>query len=292
MLAVEAALGPGRAELPLHLGGILHGFVERAILNHAPYLIQVLRPTGDDDYASMAIEPPHFGPLTDPKLRFGLILFRDATQSWSVITRALLAQACMGLNQRHLEIQRSWIYQPGSPVQAIVMDGQLIDDTPWPESPSAWIRRAPHPKTAPGHHLQVHQLEFRSPLLLGARGNIRRTQQVPWPSLKSLLDAIAKRMLVLEPELGQAIGLAQGWRARDALAEIQALTSAAAPALQVQWPYAAHRSIYKPGIVGSLTYVAALDASETALLHWGQWLGVGQQTTLGCGRYVWSPQNS
>lgn len=289
MLAVEATLGSGRNELPSHLGGILHGFVERAVLNHAPHLISVLRPAGEDSYASMALEVPRFGPFADECLRFGLILYRDATQSWNVILRALLAQTAMGLNQRAMEIRRSWICQPGSQVQAVVMDGQLMDETPWPESPAAWIRRAIQPDTAYESLLQVHQLDFQSPLLLGARTSIRHAQRVPWPSLKSLLDGIAKRMQVLEPELGASIGLVQGWRASDAWAATYALTPAAAPATQVQWPYAAHRGIYKPGIVGQLTYVAALGRTESALLEWGQWLGVGQQTTMGCGRYVYQP---
>ncbi|MBK6716721.1 MAG: hypothetical protein IPG57_16980 [Burkholderiales bacterium] len=39
-----------------------------------------------------------------------------------------------------------------------------------------------------------------------------------------------------------------------------------------------------PGITGSLIYPASADAArcrlEAALLYWGQWLGLGQKTTL------------
>ena len=53
------------------------------------------------------------------------------------------------------------------------------------------------------------------------------------------------------------------------------------------------RRLVLPGITGSLIYPASADAArcrlEAALLYWGQWLGLGQKTTLGCGRFTWTP---
>ena len=290
MLAVEAAVDPVGRPLPEHLGGVLHGFVERALLNHASHLIPVLRPEGDDEYASLAIEPPPFGQHIATQLRFGCILFRDATQSWSVIARALLEQAKENdINNRAIQVVRAWIYQPGSQPQAVVVDGRLIDETPLPESPGAWVRRSAIRVPEVAAAIRAYSLEFRSPLLLGSRGYIRREHKVPWPTLKSLLDSIAKRMVVLEPDLAQMMGIVQGWRAGDRFDQIEALTPADKPATQVQWPYSVHRGIFKPGIVGELIFVAQLGPAELALLEWGQWLGVGQQTTMGCGRYVLRP---
>lgn len=287
MLAVEAVVDPKGASLPRHLGGALHGFVERALLNHACHLIPVLRPEGDDEYASLAIEPPPFGQRIATQLRFGCILFRDATQSWSVIARALLEQASNGINNRAIEIDRAWVYQPGGLPQAVVVGGRLIDEESWPESPAAWVRRAAVRIPEEEAVVRAYSLEFRSPLLLGSRGSIRRDHKVPWPTLKSLLDSIAKRMVVLEPELAQMMGIVQGWRASDRFDQVEALTPADRPATQVQWPYSVHRKIFKPGIVGELIFVTQLGPAELALLEWGQWLGVGQQTTMGCGRYIY-----
>lgn len=267
----------------------MHGFVERAVLDHANHLIPVLRPTGDDEYASLAIEPPPFGQRISTHLRFGVVLFRDATQSWNVIVRALIEQAVNGINNRSIKIDRAWMYQPGSAVQPVVLDGRLIDPAPWPESPSAWVRRAHSKSRGDITNCRVHALEFVSPLLLGSRGTIRRDHRVPWPTLKTLLDSIAKRMLVLEYELGQAIGIASGWRANDMYEHVTSLTPADSPAAQVQWQYSQHRGIHKPGIVGTLVFTAELGPVEFALLEWGQWLGVGQQTTMGCGRYIYKP---
>ncbi|MFZ4538917.1 CRISPR system precrRNA processing endoribonuclease RAMP protein Cas6 [Propionivibrio sp.] len=290
LLSFNIKIEPSRDAFPLHLGGALHGFVERAVLNHAPHLLPVLRPAGDDEYASLAIEPPPYGQPVTNHLRFGVVLFRDATQSWSVITRALIEQAPNGLNNCAIKIDSSSMIQPGSHVQPVVMNGRLIDPVPWPESPAAWLRRAevtqPRPEALTTH---LQTLEFRSPLLIGSRGSIRRDHQVPWPTLKTLLDSLAKRMLALEPELANFVGIAHGWRASELFEAVKPLTPADAPASQIQWPYAAHRGIFKPGIVGRLNFHAELGPVELALLHWGQWLGVGQQTTMGCGRYVYQP---
>lgn len=289
MLAVDVDIAPGHHDLSSHLGGALHGFVERAVLEHANHLIPVLRPAGEDEYASLAIEPPPFGQKITTQLRFGVVLFRDATQSWNLIVRALIEQAANGINNRATKIDSLVMIQPGSPVQPVVINGRLVDPAPWPESPSAWIRRT---NTKPIQEIsgyRVHTIEFRSPLLIGSRGVIRRDHRVPWPTLKTLLDSIAKRMLALEPELGTAIGIAPGWSASSVYEGVKPLTPADMPATQIQWQYAPHRGIYKPGIVGTLIFTAALGPTEFALLEWGQWLGLGQQTTMGCGRYIYKP---
>lgn len=289
MLAVDAEIDAGKNPLPEHMGGTLHGFVERAVMQHASHLMPVLRPNGDDEFASLVIEPPPFGQPINELLRFGIVLFRDATQGWSVIARALLEQAASRINNRSTRIQQVLMIQPGSLAQAVVRHGRLVDPVPWPESPAAWIRRTAIQTGSNLSAHRIHRLELRSPLLIGARGSIRREQRVPWPTLKNLLDSSAKRMLALEPELAHTIGIAHGWSAHSALESVTPLTPADAPARQIQWPYAPQRGIYKPGIVGTLIYHAELSPTECALLEWGQWLGLGQQTTMGCGRYIYKP---
>ena len=110
---------------------------------------------------------------------------------------------------------------------------------------------------------------------------------MPWPHLKTILDSVAKRMLVLEPELAQHIGLYPDWAADDFYATVEPLTPPNKPAQQIHWQYSSARTILKPGIGGELLYCCPLGSVETALLEWGQWLGVGQQTTMGCGRYTY-----
>ena len=80
------------------------------------------------------------------------------------------------------------------------------------------------------------------------------------------------------------------WRATPAQWATEPLTPAADPAREVVAPYATrdHR-FTAPGLIGTLVYPSHAPALEAALLYWGQWLGVGQKTTMGFGSYVWRP---
>ena len=284
---LQARLGEGRNILPKHLGGVLHGFVERAVMEHANHLLPVLRPDGNDEYASLAIEPPPYGMELTDELRFGVILFRDASQSWGVIARALVQQTSSKLLNRNLNILQAWMVQPGGELQPAVLNDCMVDPLPWPESPSAWLRRMPQTSLDEEPQNNMHTLHFRSPLIVGGRNAIRRENMVPWPTLKTLLDSISKRMLALEPELAAHIGIATDWQAKAELDEVLPLTPPSSPARQIEWQYSFKRNINKPGIVGTLVYHASLSRTEVFLLEWGQWLGVGQQTTMGCGRYIY-----
>ena len=162
-------------------------------------------------------------------------------------------------------------------------------------------RKPEHPLMAAGLHFWPPTLCFRGKLrsfylfegmgsfslIVGGRNAIRRENMVPWPTLKTLLDSISKRMLALEPELAAHIGIATDWQAKAELDEVLPLTPPSSPARQIEWQYSFKRNINKPGIVGVLIYHAPLNRTEVSLLEWGQWLGLGQQTTMGCGRYIY-----
>ena len=89
MLSFELRLGPGANALPEHIGGALHGFVEGATLAHAPQLLGLLRPGGQNDAARFAVHAPPVGTTFEESVRFGLVLFGDASQAWPVLVRAL-----------------------------------------------------------------------------------------------------------------------------------------------------------------------------------------------------------
>ena len=284
---VQARLGDGHNSLPMHFGGVLHGFVERAVMEYAPHLIPLLRPAGKDEYACLALAPPPYDQAVDGVLRFGIILFRDATQSWNQIARAILQQAESKILNRKVSIELAWMCQPGRDMQPAILHERMVDPPPWPESPAAWLRNFELSHEYTHEEIALHRLDFSSPLLVVSRNSIRRENTMPWPQLKTLLDSIGKRMQVLEPELAQHVGLYPEWEADDYFATVSPLTTPAKPAQQVHWQYSNSRSILKPGIVGELFYCCRIGDLEKALLEWGQWLGVGQQTTMGCGRYTY-----
>jgi hypothetical protein len=276
MLSVQIEVSPAGSNWPQHLGGVLHGFVEGAILNHAPQWLGHLRPLGDQGPAGFTIHAPPATTDATPgdMLRFGVVLFGTLGEAVEDVGQAMAAQCARRLQGR----------------VARLIDVQVIE----PDLSATAFRTAS----------RLHRLTLRSPLLLASRGasreGLRTHGQLPWPSLGSVLDSIAQRARLLEPSLARLIGLTSDWRASEVQRATEALTPASAPAQQVAWTYSAtprrsqrsteppsRRQLPLPGIVGTLLYPASDDPLESALLHWGQWIGVGQKTTMGCGSYVW-----
>lgn len=295
MLRLELLLGPGHSPLPAHLGGVLHGFVEGGVKNHAPHLLPVLRPNSPHEAAHFMIVTPPLDQAIGECLDFSLVLYGDAARAWPILLRALLEQQQQQFHGHPCLIRQAWCAHPASPPRPLLQHGQLLeipDGQPLPTNPQTLLQPRPAPSA-------LHHLEFRSPLLLASRKaqRLRIDEGLPWPSLGAVLDSIADRLRALEPELAAALALPADWKAPARLREIQPLTPAARPARQVQWDYTAsprrppgetpapRRSFPIHGIVGDLIYPASGDPFEADLLYWGQWLGVGQKTTMGYGNY-------
>lgn len=268
----------GHAPWPHHLGGVLHGFVEGAVLNHAPQWLEHLRPLGDQGPAGFTVHAPPAGAVPDDRLRFGVVLFGTLGDAAPDI-----AQALQGQCQRRLQGRA-----------ARVIGWQVIDPV---------AVAAPMAEGIPARP-RLHRLTLRSPLLLASRGAAREGLkvhgQLPWPTLGSVLDSVAQRLHMLEPSLARTLALPEDWRASAVQRATEAMTPAGAPAQQIAWTYSAtprrhdhddrapaRRQLPLTGIVGTLLYAASDDPLEAGLLHWGQWIGVGQKTTMGCGSYVW-----
>ena len=304
MLTLDLRIGPGRSPLSAHLGGALHGFVEGGVKNHAPHLLPVLRPQGPHQFAEMMIQPPPFGEAEGDHLRFGVILYGTSAAAWPVLLRALLEQQGNGLNSRPIAIIRAWHITPVDAPLPLVEEGRLLEGVEEPPI-SRHIQALADSTPARSEGAALHHLSFRSPLLLASRKAQRERERIahglPWPSLGAVLDSIATRLHALEPGLADALNLPPNWSAPPPLRQIAPLTSVDAPARQIQWEYSAtprsvadteasapvgRRTLHIPGIVGDLLYPATGIEHEHSLLYWGQWLGVGQKTTMGCGCYV------
>lgn len=272
LVSLRLALAPGHGTLPPAWGGVLHGFVERAVMNHAPALLPLMRPDGRQGLARfMVLPPPDSGVGGDEdgwQLTFGLMLFGDLADHVATLIDALAAQCAHRLQ--------------GHPARMLSAD---FHDAPT------------HPPALPAQAVRLHRLVLRSPLLLASGGathaGLRRHGQLPWPPLGSVLESVAARMRTLAPALADDLGLTPSpgrWRAAPAQWASEPLTPAADPAREVVVPYATrdHR-FTPPGLIGTLIYLSHEPALEAALLYWGQWLGVGQKTTMGFGNYVWQP---
>lgn len=315
MLGLQLELGPGRHPLPEHLGGVLHGVVEAALLAHAPQTLALLRPQGDQALARFALQAPPPQSLPDTleglPITFGITLFGPAAVQWPALVDALLLQASKRIQGRSVSWLQVDLHRPGSPAPVLAWSRQAG----WCEAAAAvgdaGAQAPAHPLPG-GASCRLHRIDLHSPLLLASRSAAREQLavhgQLPWPSLGSVLDSMAQRLITLEPALAAELGLigragsGVAWSAGPEARSIAPLTPADQPARQVQWTYQASarsrpgsppRRLVLPGITGSLIYPASADAPrcrlEAALLYWGQWLGLGQKTTLGCGRFTWTP---
>lgn len=308
MLRLELWISPGHAPLPAHLGGVLHGFVEGGVKNHAPHLLPVMRPNGNHQAAHFMILPPPAEAAVGECLSFAIILYSACGDSWPVLLRALLEQQTCGLNNRRIRIDHAWCVLPGGDAYELLEQGQLLrvpDGIPMARDVAALADKTPSSPETRGWH----RLSFRAPLLLASRkaqrNKAHQAEGLPWPPLGSVLDSIADRMRALEPRLAAALNLTPDWSAPKATRQIVPFTTTTSPARQVTWDYTStprqaygeeqatppqRRTLSLPGIVGDLVYPAAGIEHEHALLYWGQWLGVGQKTTLGCGSYALTSQ--
>ncbi len=312
MLGLTSTVGPGHRELPQHLGGVLHGMVEAAVLAHDPQVLDALRPAGAQAPARFSVQAPPVDPAGSAaaatpredmgsgfELNFGVLLFGAAVPFWPRVLSALLQQATNRLHGRQIDYTTATVAYPGSEPTTVWCGGATtIRHLPDPRPP--WVTQHTALQADAGSLPRLHQLLLRSPLLLAsrsaAREGLQRYGRLPWPSLGSMLDSIAQRLIALEPELAQALYIGPGWSASPAARSVMPLTPADAPATQIVWTYRAaprgvnpprSRSLDLPGIVGTLVFPGSDDPMERALLHWGQWIGVGQKTTMGCGQYVY-----
>jgi hypothetical protein len=300
-LRLTCALGPGRTPLPDHLGGDLHGFVEGAVLTHTPHLLPVLRPGGEHG-------TPHFalGVLSQERgdaenLTFEVLLYGSASSAWRQIVRALYKQTASRFLGRPIAMTACELETPDSPARLVLLDARLLESS---EAIDDYLplTASRFPTPMPDAPPRLYALEFVSPLLLASRKAQRRgapdARALPWPPLGRVLESLAARIRTLEPELAEVIGLDANWHASDEALTLTPLTRAAAPARQVFVPYRstprnavsqpgidARRSFDIPGIVGELVYPANDEPLEFPLLYWGQWLRVGQKSTLGFGAY-------
>lgn len=303
LLSIDMRLGPGALPLPAHLGGALKGFFEGAVMAHAPHLLDVLRARGANERANFVLHAPPLAQNVGHQLRFGVVVFNELELAHAQLLRALNNQCEQRFNGREVQLECVTMLRPGELPRQLLKDGLLIQKPSNGSGPTLPTRHAFAAVARPPGAL--HELQFRSPLLLASRGAVRACMKhrtaLPWPTLGQMLSSIAGALCDLEPQIAQQLGLTHGWLADTASWLTPPLTPAIDPAQQVQWLYrstpragqaspstttAQHRELEIPGIVGTLIYAAGNDPVEHALLHWGQWCGVGQKTTMGFGSYT------
>jgi hypothetical protein len=300
-VVVRGVVSSGKNSLPNYLGNSLHGFFEAALINYRPELVGQLRPQGENELASYAIRAPWAYSLAESidyedsvALSFGILLCGNCLYSWPSVIAAMHAQSAHGLDGHFFRIDSVTVGFAGLPGEQ-VFDGQdglyksTLNHAPslgidyWRERFAYFsdlVQRQPQSSVT---------LTFNEPLLLASNA--------------AQLKAQAQDVSLLPPSFAQLLKSIQVRAETLAGLPEELILSGATPTLVEQGeanferlaiPHASARSRERgnrkpnftlPALRGSITYTGAFTATDFLLLELGQWLGVGQKTTIGFGAY-------
>jgi len=278
----ETSFSP--AEAPFK-GGMLHGLVETALTRYSPKLWTDLR--GPDNRSPRyALRVPQDSATHWPgghAFELGIMLFAPVQHLWGDVLAALTQGPPL-----HLGHTRSpcvahdvRIHRPGAPslslLQAMSHAGQNLAH--WQASP------------LPAQEAQQLRIQLQAPCLISSEGRRLDPQLALRPyTLSSIVRSVSRRMQTLEPTLAQAYGVGSStWQAscQSLWPHQVASHSHISPR---PWPYASRNTpgqhpVTIAAIEGEMHFSGPTPANIVSLLHIGQWMGLGQKTSLGMGWY-------
>lgn len=259
-LALAQAPETALRRLPF-LGGMLHGLVSSVWWDELPRAAP-----GQDPSQFRIIAPPVTqNSWLDPRqgLQFQILLAEPLAERRQALELALR-------NIRHVtdgaeryvvqEVQTQWL-------------------------PLAW----PEPSARAGAAETVTlSLQWLTPLHMVSRRQLAAGFGDQPPSLKRIVRSLVRRASDFSPAWAQALGLASpAWRNveehwHDAV-RLEQDTKAFA------WRYGSRTKqtpVLRHGLVGGQAFAAKTNAVLETLMLAGQWLGVGEGASFGCGGYV------
>lgn len=263
------------------LGGVLHGVLEHLVRLHAPMIGNDLGITPDSRLKRYAIVPPPYGwriPVNSEfiVMQCGVLLYGQARQHAQVVAALFDQWDELRLKGRRDKIQccEMQYHVPGTPPLSRQDSVQ-----------SAFLDRRPD-------FTQTHQtsdhftLNFFTPFKLGRAHQLAGSHLTP-PMLLQIARSLTRRIVNVEPGLAAALDVGSlTWI--EAEEQIRHLPAARHQLAPVRWRYG---SSTKPflipcsGLVGQIDFAGCIPAAITALLHWGEWFGIGESTALGQGMY-------
>jgi CRISPR-associated endoribonuclease Cas6 len=300
-VVVRGVVFASKKSLPNYLGHSLHGFFEAALINYRPELLSQLRPNGENELAFYAMRVPWSHSLPESSLyddaldlSFGILLCGSAQYTWPSMIAALHAQSAHGLDGYSFKIVSIAVGFAGLPAQEVfdAQDGLFKTTLNHPAELAIgyWRERYAYFSDLVRRQRESSvTLRFNEPLLLASNAAQIKAQasntSLLSPSLNQVLKSIHARGTALAGLPDSLIDVAlTPTKVVQSTSNFESLTI----------PYASARSRergnHKPNfnllaLNGSVTYTGAFVASELLLLELGQWLGVGQKTTIGFGAY-------
>jgi CRISPR-associated endoribonuclease Cas6 len=287
-VALQLRGGPKGAlsQLP-YLGGVLHGLLRHQWFECDPKRVRwaVLAPAAQPGTRAQWVDE-------NGCLHFGVLWHGDA--DWPALHAAAALQRLqtisLGMHRHpvaavHTQVQPWLGYWPSSAQQSqaarTTVTAEVTAYSPAPASPLT---------------LSLH---WCTPLHMASRARVAAGAGNLPPTLLAILRSLHRRATELEPEWAQAWGMdtmAQTDRGSAWVADMEkiraAQTAASATTDQTRpfaWPYGSRtkaQPFERHGLLGRQTFCLALPPAVQALLHLGMWLGAGEGSSFGCGRYT------
>jgi len=248
-------------DLP-YLGGLLHGLV-RACWFHVLEL-------GTQGQARLPFR------VIAPAAKAVPWLDEEAGLGFQVL---LSAQAAARLDRLLAALQSVGQVSDGAERYAVRAVQLAAHPLHWPQAE----------QLAPGTEpIQRVRIDWLTPLNLVSRRQIAAGFGHAPPSLHRIVRSLAQRAGLFAPQWASSLGIgSEHWVALD-----QTLRSAMRADESVQplvWRYGSRthaKPVFMQGLLGHQEFMAPLPGPARALLLAGQWLGVGEGASFGCGGYT------
>lgn len=264
-------------------GGMLHGLFETALLKYSPALYSQLSDKASGVRARYALFPPlDQRQQCEPgdELRFGVVLFGSAARAWRAVLAALIAGDVLRLGAQRQPvtvIRVDSIHPARLPLRIYDPEDTTLEGHPDPIE-------IPARTDAPAESVR---LRFLTPVTISTPAKRALGLEAVPLTLHQCTKVLRNRLSALEPDIAADFDFrSNAWISMEHRLRDVAIARAA---VQLQeWIYGSStkkNQIRFRGQIGEIEYAGRIPAAVIGLLELGQWLGIGQRTTLGQGWY-------
>lgn len=264
-------------------GGMLHGLFETALLRYSPALYSQLSDKTSGVRARYALFPPldqrrRYEP--GDEFRFGVVLFGSAARAWRAVLAALIAENVLKLGaQRQLVtvVRVDSLHPARLPLRIYDLEDAALEGHPDQVE-------IPARTGAPAKSLR---LRFLTPVTVSTPAKRALGLEAVPLTLHQCVKVLRNRLSALEPDIAADFNFrSNAWISVEH--QLRDVAIAQADVQPQEWIYGSStkkRPIRLRGQIGEIEYAGHIPAPVLDLLELGQWLGIGQRTTLGQGWY-------
>lgn len=265
-------------------GGIWHGMFETALGAYSQALLaHFSQGRGGHHRSSYALLPPLDKDGRYPAgalIKWALVLYGDGCQHWHDVLLALLQPGSLKLGYQRTPVgirQIDAIHPQRIPAPIYTIDAPYLEDGAMPIETIA----------SSGEGASRIALRMITPVNITSSAQRAMGFQNEPVSFARWIKALTRRLSALEPQLAERFDFhGASWQKQEH--ELRGVDIAHSALDRFEWRYGSctkRRPIWVGGHSGTVHFAGDISPGVLTLLEFGQWLGIGQQTTWGHGWY-------